>query len=123
MSLRDEVTAEISPGDDFYNYVNKKWRDAHSIPNDKSSSSALSQLGDMVTDQLHELLEKPVGGTEAANSSLAKMLYASGMNEAATEKRSFSTLALFIREIEGLQNASDVKALIMQRHSMGLGSK
>jgi putative endopeptidase len=121
MSLRDEITPSINPGDDFYSYVNKKWCDDNPIPADKARYSAMTELGETVTKQLHALLKQPVGGNELANSLLAKKLYLSGMDEAAIEQRGLDPLLPYLRDIEHMQSAADVKACIAQYHSKGRG--
>jgi putative endopeptidase len=64
MTLRDEVTQTINPGDDFYQYVNKKWLDAHPIPADKSRFGAFTELDETVNAQLRTLLESPAAADE-----------------------------------------------------------
>jgi putative endopeptidase len=119
MNLQDEVTVSISPGDDFYDYVNKKWCDENPIPADKARYSALTQLEEVVTEQLRELLETPVNSKESENASLAKKLYASGMSEATVEEIGLNPVQTIIREIENLRNLTDVKTLITKRHAEG----
>jgi len=121
MNLQDELTSSIDPGDDFYNYVNKKWRDSNPIPADKAHRSALTELGETVTEQLRELLEETTDGNESKNSPLAKRLYTSGMNEAAIEARGLDPVLPFITEIENIRDVADIKALIAKRHSEGRG--
>ena len=84
MSLQNEVSLEVNPGDDFYNYVNKKWIDSHPIPDDKSRMAAFTILDDETTDKLKLLLESPSTADEPHNVTLAKTLYASAMDEVAT---------------------------------------
>jgi putative endopeptidase len=119
MNLRNEVTATINPGDDFYNYVNKKWRDNNPVPADKARYSALTQLGAAVTEQLRELLEEPTVSSNPKNRLMVKKFYASGMDEAIIEARDLTPILPFLREIERLRNAADVKALIAKRHGEG----
>lgn len=119
MSLQDEITSSVNPGDDFYNYVNKKWCDTNPIPADKARVSALIDIGETVTEQLRELLEKPVGQNESINSRLAKKLYASAMDDAAIEKQGLGPIQPFVDEIERLKTADDIKALITNFHSEG----
>src|SRR5882724_9889819 len=102
MKLHDEITPLINPGDDFYNYVNKKWLDNNPIPADKARYSALTELDERVSEQLHGLLEKSSKKNESQSSVLAKRLYASGMNEAAIEERGLDPLLPLVREIENL---------------------
>lgn len=121
MNLQDEITPSINPGDDFYNYVNKKWRDTHPIPADKARISTFDELDEAVTEQLHELLEKESTGAETKNVRLARALYRSGMDEAAIEKRGLDPVLPLVHKIERIENADDIRELIMDYHSDGRG--
>ena len=114
MNLQDEISPSILPGDDFYNYVNKKWRDDHPIPADKSRVSALSELSDTVLDQLHTLLEKPATKSEQNNSVLAKRLFASGMDIDRIEKRGIDPILPFLNEIEHVSSFEDLCSPILR---------
>ncbi len=119
MTLQDEVTPAINPGDDFYNYVNKKWSDAHPIPADKSRFGAFTELDETVNTQLHELLETPTTDDEPYTVALAKKYYHAGMDTARIEVRGLEPLQPMLAEIKQLQSADDIKNLISGRHSQG----
>ncbi len=119
MNLQDELTNSVNPGDDYYNFVNKKWCDKHPIPKDKSQYSALTEISDAVTEQLHVLLKKQIKQNEPKLSVLAKQLYRSGMDTAALEKQGIMPVKPQIDAIEKINNIADVKALIIKRHSEG----
>jgi len=121
MFIKDEVSPSINPGDDFYNYVNKRWRDKNPVPADKSRYSAFSELSDTVAEQLHDLLESPITEKELKDSRLAKILYASGMDKTATETRGLDPIVPFINEVENVTSIADLKAFIIKRHSEGQG--
>lgn len=119
MKLTDEIMQSINPGDDFYSYVNQKWLDAHPIPDDKARYGAFTELDIQVTEQLHELLTSPGSNDEPYESILAKKYFATGMDEKRIESRGLEPIQPFVREIENIQNADDIKKLISKRHSDG----
>lgn len=119
MNLRDEITDSIAPGDDFYNYVNKKWRDSNPIPADKARYGVLTELGETVTEQLRTLLEDQESGGGLPNALLAKRLYASGIDESAIESQGLEPIVPFLQEIDALRTASDIKSLVTKYHSEG----
>lgn len=119
MHLRDEITSSINPGDDFYNYVNKKWCDDNPIPSDKARYSALTELNDRVTEQLHKLLKRPADSGQSRNGVLARKLYASGMDTAAINAHGIEPVMPFVKEIEAAHTATALKKLIIKRHSEG----
>ena len=121
MTLQDEITDSIKPGDDFYNFVNRKWSDAHPIPADKSRFGAFTELGETVNAQLHELLEASSGDNEPPTVSLAKHYYRAGMDIDAIERRGLTPLQPALDEITSLTSPADIAALIAQRHHDGRG--
>jgi len=121
MTLQDEVTPTINPGDDFYQYANKKWLDAHPIPADKSRFGAFTELDETVNAQLRTLLESPAAADEPYTVALAKKYYTAGMDIASIEARGLDPLQPTIAAIKQLQSPDDIKALIAARHSEGRG--
>src|SRR5581483_1668332 len=121
MNLQDEVTPSINPGDDFYNYVNQKWRDAHPIPADKPRVSTFNDLDEAVTEQLHRLFKKATTGSETRNAQLARKLYRSGMDMAAIEKRGIEPVLPLVEEIKRLKDSGDIRQLITSYHADGRG--
>jgi putative endopeptidase len=121
MNLQDEITSTIKPGDDFYNFVNKNWCEAHPIPADKARYAAFTVLEDIVTNQLRTLLESPIAGSESRNSVLAKKLYASGIDEATRHRRGLDPILPIVAEIEKIQGSLDAKAFVAQQHGVGIG--
>lgn len=119
MSLRNEISPEINPGDDFYNHVNKKWIDAHPIPDDKSRMAAFTVLDDETTEKLKALLESPIGTDEPRNVTLAKTLYASAMDTDAIERAGISSVRPILDAMDELVDASSVWAMIASQHAKG----
>jgi len=120
MSLQDEVSPTINPGDNFYEYVNKKWCDANPIPADKSEHSEMSALDDHVTEHLYGLLRDTTAKeTDSANSYLARALYASGMDVDGIEARGLDPITPFIDEVDRVKEATDIHAIITKCHGSG----
>lgn len=119
MSLQNEISPDIQPGDDFYNYVNKKWIDAHPIPDDKSRMAAFTILDDETTDKLKVLLESPSSDTEPRNISLAKLLYTSAMDVDAIERAGITSVQPILDAAASLHDADSVWAMITAQHSEG----
>jgi len=121
MTLRDEITESINPGDDFYTFVNKKWLDAHPIPSDKSRFGAFTELAETVDAQLKELVESPVTASETYSSLLAKKFFAAGMDTDRIEKRGLEPVRPIIDEVKRVASSDDIRSLITKRHSEGRG--
>lgn len=119
MSLQNEVSSTIHPGDDFYQYVNKKWIDSHPIPDDKSRMAAFTILDDETTEKLKTLLESPQTANELRSVSLAKTLYRSAMDESAIETAGTTSLQPTLQSIASCDDADSVWALITSLHGEG----
>lgn len=118
-SLHSEITDTINPGDDFYNHVNQKWRDENPIPAEKSRYAAFTELSERVTEQLRELLDDSSGDSKSHDAQLAKQLYQSGMSTEHIEQLGADPIRGFMAEVTSLQNADDIRKLIISRHSEG----
>lgn len=119
--LRSEVTDTIRPGDDFYGYVNKKWLDAHLIPNDKARIGAFTEISDENIERLRALLEKSVShATHASDTGgLARLLYHSIMDEDRIEAEGITPVRSELDAIEAIQNRADLDAYITNQHGNG----
>ncbi len=119
MSLRNEVSLDINPGDDFYNYVNKKWIDAHPIPDDKSRMAAFTVLDDETTAKLKTLLESPSSTDEPRNVTLAKTLYKSAMDTDAIERAGISSVQPILDRIDAIRDVDSVWSVVAGQHAEG----
>ena len=62
------MNTDISPGDDFYRYVNGLWLDNTEIPSDKSNFGAFTVLADEAEENLRTIIET-AAETEASEGS------------------------------------------------------
>lgn len=121
MTLRDEIEPSIRPGDDFYNHVNKKWRDSNPVPDDKSRTSAFNVLSDANNELLHGALKAKDGGKSDMAITLVKRFFAAGMNEAAIERGGLDAIRPALDEVAGLADAAELAGFIGRTHAQGRG--
>ena len=87
--LLKNMDKKVNPCDDFYSFACGGFEERLNIPDDKSSMTTFSLISDQVTEQLRNLVEKPIIEDEAEPFKLVKKLYQSCLNKS---KRSPSLL-------------------------------
>jgi putative endopeptidase len=115
----------VSPGDDFYQYVNGDWIAAHPVPPDKTAFDAFTELNDTTEKQLRTLVEEAADNTEAAPGTPERMigdLYRTGMDTDAIERMGLAPLKEYLERIDSLQNAGEVQSLIAWLVARGIDS-
>jgi len=113
----------VSPGDDFYRYVNGDWIAAHPVPPDKTAYDAFTELNDTTEEQLRSLIEEAAGDTGAAAGSPARMigdLYRTGMDTGSIEHQGLSPLREELERITALKQVSEVQSLIAHQVMHGI---
>lgn len=76
------LTIDIQAGDDFYQYVNKKWLDTNPIPADKSRHSWFNVLDELNKEQIKDIFNDLASGGNSQSPIAKKIsyLYNSGMD-------------------------------------------
>lgn len=108
-----QMDPSITPGDDFYRYVNGKWLATTAIPDDKSRYGSFVILRDKSEADVHvllnELIEMP-----PSDPALQKVadLYAAWMDEATIEKRGIEPLQPDLDRIAAAKTRNDLMLLV-----------
>ena len=71
----------VDPCEDFYSFACGGFEKKNIIPDDQSSVTTFSLIGDKVTEQLRSLVEKPIKDGDAEPFKLVKNLYQSCLNK------------------------------------------
>jgi putative endopeptidase len=120
MAWQDEISLDIKPGDDFYGYVNKKWRDANPIPDNKSRVAAFTVLNDENMERLKALLEKKGKNNDTVvNIQRLKAFYRAAMDEEAIAKVGIKPVLPLLDDIRKITTAADLERFIITQHSRG----
>ncbi|GLH67855.1 M13 family metallopeptidase [Geothrix edaphica] len=117
------LDATVKPCEDFYQYANGGWLKTHGIPADKARYGAFEELNERNRAILQQILNETSAKTTWAKGSVQQKVgdfYASGMNEAAIEKRGLSPLKPVFATIDGLKDAKQLPALLAKLHNQGL---
>ena len=113
----------VKPCEDFYRFANGGWLKSHSLPADKSRYGAMEELSERNRAILKQILEETSAKTAWAPGSIQQKVgdfYASGMDEAAIEKRGLAPMKPIFATIDGLKDAKQLPALLAKLHNQGL---
>ncbi len=117
------IDVTLKPCDDFYTFANGGWLNSHSIPADKPRFGAFEEVNERNRAILDQILAETTAKTTWAKGSVQQKVgdfYASGMGEAAIEKRGLAPMKPLFATIEGLKDAKQLPALLAKLHAQGL---
>ena len=109
------MDTSISPQDDFYTYVNGNWINNTTIPADKSSYSAFSEIYDKTQTSLQEIVTE-ILAKEPQNRSVSESkiadLYTSYMDTTRLESLGITPLQSTLDMIDAVQSYNDLTAVM-----------
>lgn len=123
--LTTYLDSSISPTEDFYAHVNKRWCDANPIPPDKARWGSFDVLRQKVKEQVRALLEEVALNDvlpHGSNGQKIRDLYLAGMNEEQIESDGILTPMIqhALHGIEAMQSVSDIIEVVGRLHFLGI---
>jgi putative endopeptidase len=115
----------VSPGDDFYKYVNGGWFKSHPIPSTERSNGIFRTIQDTINAQVKNICEKSAQESNSAKGSNEQKIgdfYASGMDSVAIEKNALKPLAVDMQRIDQIKDEASLAATIAHLQTLGAGS-
>lgn len=97
----------ISPGNDFFHYVNGNWIKNHPVPDDKTSYSAFDEVDDNNKERIKKLIDEIVADVSAAKGSNRQQVrdfFMSGMDTIAIEKKGIAPITKMFEEVDAITN-------------------
>ncbi|MFZ1677165.1 MAG: M13 family metallopeptidase [Saprospiraceae bacterium] len=116
----DYLDIEISPENDFYQFVNGGWMKKTEIPSDRSTWGSFHELA-MKTDEKNIMLLVSSSAADGVENNKAATLYQSGMDTVQTEKEKLNALKDIFRAIRLQMEKSNYGSLLGLLVSKGLG--
>lgn len=110
----DNMKPEISPKDDFYNFVNGTWMDETEIPADRSSWGGFSVLVKSTDNAVLEILaQAKASGKYGPKTDQAKALalFDSKLDTIARNKAGLAPLQPALDAIAGIKNLADLQTV------------
>lgn len=108
--------------DDFFQFTNGTWVKNTQVPPSEARWGVFNILGDQNTDVLKQILEK-ASATDAPKGSNMQLIgdfYSSCIDEARIEKEGIKPIKPFLKNIEKIKTAEDVKKNIAELHNNGI---
>lgn len=123
---RDDLTGfidpSISPADDFYAHVNKKWGDENPIPAKEARWGAFFILREDIKNQLKMLLEELAGGQnflDGGNKQKLCDLYRIGMDEERIEREGIAPIQHILESIKKISSPQEAVLVFARLHRSG----
>ncbi|MEP6645517.1 MAG: M13 family metallopeptidase [Saprospiraceae bacterium] len=116
----DYLDFEVSPEQDFYQFVNGGWLKTTDIPSDRSSWGSFHELAKSTDEKNTELLDFAMAG-DGAETNKAAALYQTGMNDKVLETQKLSALKNVLTDIESLDAKINYAHILGGQISKGLG--
>lgn len=113
----------VSPGEDFFSYVNGSWIKNHPIPADKDAFSAFEEIFEKNRENIKTIIETAAQNKSAAPGSIdlkIGMFYNTGMDTVKIEKQGIEPLRDFLKRIDAMKNAADVQSTAAYFQTFGL---
>jgi putative endopeptidase len=117
------MKSSVSPGDDFYQYVNSDWISGHPVPPDKSAFDVFSELNDVTEEHLRSLIEEAARDPDAKRGSLKRKigdLYRTGMDTPSIDRQGLAPIRAELDRLEAATRISDVHHVIAHLVSWGI---
>ncbi|RYF29750.1 MAG: M13 family peptidase [Chloroflexi bacterium] len=113
------LDTNIRPQDDFFQFVNKSWLDAHPIPDSETRWGTFNVLRENSWNSMkaiyEELQKKDVAG--GSIQQIAKDFYYTGTHYDEFEAQHISIITEYLDQIEMIHDASSLSRMIGQLHA------
>jgi len=112
----------VTPGNDFFRYVNGKWVDNTAIPGNKTRWGSFDELRERTNNDALAILKEAAANKSLASSSdqgKAASLYNTIMDTVARNKAGVTPLRPYLKKIDQVKNVKDLEALIIEMEPLG----
>lgn len=122
--ITENMDLSVSPGDDFFQYVNGKWFDTFEIPADKSSYGSFVILRDEAQDHVMDIIKSSAEGDFKAGSDEQKVgdFYRAYMDVDTRDSLGVTPLTSELDKIANIENYSDLAAYFAYAARYGYGT-
>lgn len=105
----------VSPGADFYKYVNGKWLASNPIPADRSSWGIFDGLDQLVESRIHTLVASIAADTSSeagSNRHKIRDYYVAAADSSAINRKGAAPLVPLLLKIDSIKNRTDLARVI-----------
>lgn len=110
----EELSKDIHPGDDFFEYVNAKWIKNNPIPSDKTSWGAFDILQENSNLAIKKIIDKAAKSKapKGSNLQLLRDFYKSGMDTVSINKAGLQPIQTYINQINTIKDKNSMSELL-----------
>ncbi len=119
------ISKTITPGKDFYEYVNQGWLDKTEIPDDRSNYGSFSVLEDETQAAIRKLIEQASADSQASPGSDRQKVgdfYRSYMNTQLRDELGTKPIASLLQQVSSVDSKEQLLPLGAKLLRQGVGS-
>jgi putative endopeptidase len=118
------IDSTLTPGNDFFKYVNGKWYDSVSIPASQAGVGAYMFMNFPQRMRLQRILDSISKSENPAGSIAQKVgdFYASGMDTVTIDKRGFTPIKPLLAKIEAISDLPSLMNFVVNEVKVGNSS-
>jgi len=118
------INDSIDPGDNFYQFANDGWMEAHPLPEDESRFGSFDLLRKNTREKVRNILEESASGDYKEGSIEQKIgdLYSLGMDTEKIKQQGLKPIEDDLKAIEAIQTKEELINQITYFHKYGIGS-
>ena len=116
------IDTTLSPGEDFFKYVNGGWLKQTEIPGDQGTWGSFNELAENTRKDVLAVLQQAADSEaypEGSDQRKAADFYAIGMDSALAEQVGLQPLAPFFEQIEAIKTKEDLQAYFVRQQLSG----
>jgi putative endopeptidase len=117
------IDSTVTPGDDFFQFVNGGWLKANPVPDDKTSWGAFGILREENNEKIKAIIDAATANKNAEKGSNEQKIgdfYAAGMDTVAIEAAGISPLKPEFDKIAAIKTKEDVQKVAAEFQTIGV---
>ena len=126
----DLMNTEITPNEDFFNYVNGKWLDNTEIPDDRTTWGSFAELRQRTDEDALGILKSAMSDDKDMNSinliagsdqEKAVFLYETIMDTTSRNSQGIDPILPYLEKVNSINNINDLQSYLVEMEPLGGG--
>ncbi|MDB9712282.1 M13 family metallopeptidase [Flavobacteriaceae bacterium] len=124
------MNTDVTPNEDFFNYVNGKWVDDTEIPDDRTSWGSFTELRQKTDEDALGILKSAMGDDKDMNSiklvsgsdqEKAVFLYETIMDTTSRNTQGIDPILIYLEKVNSIENINDLQSYLVEMEPLGGG--